>query len=299
MKNIYRRRKGMTLIESIIGVALFSILIIPISGVIMTAFQTSKKAETKQRASYVGQSILEEMEVYDKILLKDSEAKPGKKSFKLLDGEEIYKSAIEGTYISKDMVKDEFSVEVTLIKDENFEYEISNEDNINESKIDFELELLNDSLGIAKVKYKSKNVVIPNEVVLKVADDDKGRAITLRNKDNNNIIIEDNKSAKSNNKISIYLNETFDKGDINIEIENEIVNTSGDKEYLDIYIKTHGDSKGKVNIMGIKGKIKIYENVDETANEEVGDLYNIKVDVIKNSDILFTGETVKNINIKE
>ena len=69
MTNKYTRKKGMTLIEAIISVALFSILIIPISGLVMTAMKTSEKAEAKQEASYVGQGILEEMNIYDEITI--------------------------------------------------------------------------------------------------------------------------------------------------------------------------------------------------------------------------------------
>ena len=50
MINKYTRKKGMTLIEAIISVALFSILIIPISGLVMTAMKTSEKAEAKAKS---------------------------------------------------------------------------------------------------------------------------------------------------------------------------------------------------------------------------------------------------------
>ncbi len=134
MTNKYTRKKGMTLIEAIISVALFSILIIPISGLVMTAMKTSEKAEEKQEASYVGQGILEEMNIYDEITIKDGK-------FKLLDGGEIYEDS-KNLYKDKgNIIRDGFKVEVTLNKDSNFEYKPSRDSDSDDSKMDFILTL--------------------------------------------------------------------------------------------------------------------------------------------------------------
>lgn len=55
------RRKGMTLIEVVISLALFSMLSIPVAMFVNTSVSMNKKSELKQQASLVGQSVLEEL----------------------------------------------------------------------------------------------------------------------------------------------------------------------------------------------------------------------------------------------
>ncbi|MBU3137900.1 type II secretion system GspH family protein [Clostridium gasigenes] len=295
MTNKYTRKKGMTLIEAIISVALFSILIIPISGLVMTAMKTSEKAEAKQRASYVGQSILEEMEVYDEILLK---TESGEQSFMLLDGGIIKKSAevAKPNIYNGEIDRDGFKVDVTLIKDNDFEYKTSNEVDSSESEMDFKLELSKDSMGKSYVKRDITPKEISTDLVLKL--DQHGNMI-LKNKDNEtDSIINVGKVPNRKNKISIELNENFDDVGVNIEVQNEILDAGGNKEELKIYIKTPVGSNGTVNVIGVKGKVKIYENIGVTPIGETGDLYNIQVDVKKDANVIFTGKTTKNIIIK-
>ncbi|WP_352416857.1 type IV pilus modification PilV family protein, partial [Clostridium tertium] len=84
--NKVKAKKGMTLIEVIISVALLSILIVPLSGLVMSSLKNNISAEYRQKASYIGQKVLEELKAYDKITLKND---AGKKYFELLDGDEI------------------------------------------------------------------------------------------------------------------------------------------------------------------------------------------------------------------
>lgn len=63
------KRKGMTLIEVVVSLALFSILAIPVAGVVNGSISLNKKAEVKQQATLLGQSILEELASVDKLLV--------------------------------------------------------------------------------------------------------------------------------------------------------------------------------------------------------------------------------------
>lgn len=295
MINKYTRKKGMTLIEAIISVALFGILIIPISGLVMTAMKTSEKAEAKQRASYVGQGILEEMNIYDEIIIdKISD------SFKLLDGGEIHEVS-KNLYNDKgNIIRDGFNVEVTLNKDSDFEYKPSNEADSDDSKMDFVLRLSKDVIsGKTEVRCGNKIEEMPNDSILKI--DEFGKMTLSDKKTNPNIIvIEEPKVANSNNKISIYLDKTFSSNGISIDVKNENKkeNVVGNKEVLEVYIKSSQEAIGKLNVTGTKGKVKIYGNIVDIPKGEMGDLYNIQVDVEKNSDVLFTGRTTKNIVFK-
>ncbi|MBB6623417.1 type IV pilus modification PilV family protein [Clostridium gasigenes] len=287
MTNKYTRKKGMTLIEAIISVALFSILIIPISGLVMTAMKTSEKAEAKQEASYIGQGILEEMNIYDEITIKDGK-------FKFLDGGEIYEDS-KNLYKDKgNIIRDGFNVEVTLNKDSNFEYKLSSDADSDDSKMDYILTLSKNVIsGKTEVKCGNKIEEMPNDSILKI--DESGR-MTLNDNTPNKIVVE--KPKVSNNKISIYLDKTFSNKEINIDVENEKKNVTGNKEVLEVYIKSSKDVTDKLNVTGTKGKVKVYENIVDIPRGEMGDLYNIQVDVKKNSDVLFTGKTTKNIVFK-
>ncbi|MBU3133632.1 type II secretion system GspH family protein [Clostridium gasigenes] len=287
MTNKYTRKKGMTLIEAIISVALFSILIIPISGLVMTAMKTSEKAEAKQEASYIGQGILEEMNIYDEITIKDGK-------FKFLDGGEIYEDS-KNLYKDKgNIIRDGFNAEVTLNKDSNFEYKLSSDADSDDSKMDYILTLSKNVIsGKTEVKCGNKIEEMPNDSILKI--DESGR-MTLNDNTPNKIVVE--KPKVSNNKISIYLDKTFSNKEINIDVENEKKNVTGNKEVLEVYIKSSKDVTDKLNVTGTKGKVKVYENIVDIPRGEMGDLYNIQVDVKKNSDVLFTGKTTKNIVFK-
>ncbi len=69
--NKVKAKKGMTLIEVIISVALLSILIVPLLGLVMSSLKNNISAEYRQKASYIGQKVLEELKAYDKITLKN------------------------------------------------------------------------------------------------------------------------------------------------------------------------------------------------------------------------------------
>ena len=59
------KRKGYTLLEVILSVALIALLLIPISNMIMTAMKSSKRADIRQDGAVVGQQLLEELKTYE------------------------------------------------------------------------------------------------------------------------------------------------------------------------------------------------------------------------------------------
>ena len=55
MKKKRIERKGYTLLEVILSVALIALLLIPISNMIMTAMKSNKRADIRQDGAIVGQ----------------------------------------------------------------------------------------------------------------------------------------------------------------------------------------------------------------------------------------------------
>ena len=95
-----KAKKGITLIEVIISVTLLSILIIPLSTIVIKSLNNKEEASDRQKATYIGQKILEELKAYDVITLKEDS---NTKYFNLLDGLDSDKEikGVENTELKK------------------------------------------------------------------------------------------------------------------------------------------------------------------------------------------------------
>lgn len=67
MKKKRIERKGYTLLEVILSVALIALLLIPISNMIMTAMKSNKRADIRQDGAIVGQQVLEELKTFNSL----------------------------------------------------------------------------------------------------------------------------------------------------------------------------------------------------------------------------------------
>lgn len=114
------KRKGYTLLEVILSVALIALLLIPISNMIITAMKSSKKADIRQDGAVVGQQVLEELKTYDNLDLATNTP------INLLDGTRFDKvlesSTATQTMYSGSMQdgKQTYEVNILVEKDNNF-----------------------------------------------------------------------------------------------------------------------------------------------------------------------------------
>ena len=69
MRGIKRVKKGFSLIEVVISVAILVILMIPIASVTISTIKRNAEAEDKQRANFEGQKLLEELQSYNRVTL--------------------------------------------------------------------------------------------------------------------------------------------------------------------------------------------------------------------------------------
>ncbi|SCK00894.1 Tfp pilus assembly protein PilV [uncultured Clostridium sp.] len=279
MKIIRCKKKGMTLIEAIISVALLSVLIIPISGLVMTSINTNKRAEIKQEATYIGQKLLEEMKVYDEIILGVT------KEFQLLNGQKITKVGESDNFVGKFIV-DKYDVELSLNKDNQFVYDnniVSNEINTNE--MDVVVEFVSNNT----IKYNNVNYVISDNLTIKTPNNDTDELEVING--NGTVIFKVTKASERKNKILFVINNDF-KGDVNIDFHNER------DEEVSIYVKKNSAVTGNLNINAFRGKIRIYNNINNKDKNKIGNLYNINVVVKNKGNELFKGEVLQNILIK-
>lgn len=279
MKIIRCKKKGMTLIEAIISVALLSVLIIPISGLVMTSINTNKRAEIKQEATYIGQKLLEEMKVYDEIILGVT------KEFQLLNGQKITKVGESDNFVGKFIV-DKYDVELSLNKDNQFVYDnniVSNEINTNE--MDVVVEFVSNNT----IKYNNVNYVISDKLTIKTPNNDTDELEVING--DGTVIFKVTKASERKNKILFVINNDF-KGDVNIDFHNER------DEEVSIYVKKNSAVTGNLNINAFRGKIRIYNNINNKDKNKIGNLYNINVVVKNKGNELFKGEVLQNILIK-
>lgn len=303
--NKVKAKKGMTLIEVIISVALLSILIVPLSGLVMSSLKNNISAEYRQKASYIGQKVLEELKAYDKITLKND---AGKKYFELLGGDEIiqdlkedstgntFKGSFDRTIYggaSESAGKDDnlYNVEVKLEKDLNFQYEnVNNLDKNNNAA--FILNFLRDSSNnnIIKIKDNPHNsYAISNELIMEL--DKNSNNLIVYKKNESTPLVTVNKTNVDNNTIVLYIKEGFSQN-INIEFKN---NT---EETVEIHLISGDNNYSKFKIYSSIGDVILYEEKQIEENP-VADMYNYKVKVKdRENNILFEGSSSKNVNIK-
>ncbi|MGJ0841616.1 type IV pilus modification PilV family protein [Clostridium tertium] len=303
--NKVKAKKGMTLIEVIISVALLSILIVPLSGLVMSSLKNNISAEYRQKASYIGQKVLEELKAYDKITLKND---AGKKYFELLGGDEIiqdlkedstgntFKGSFDRTIYggaSESAGKDDnlYNVEVKLEKDLNFQYEnVNNLDKNNNAA--FILNFLRDSSNnnIIKIKDNPHNsYAISNELIMEL--DKNSNNLIVYKKNESTPLVTVNKTNVDNNTIVLYIKEGFSQN-INIEFKN---NT---EETVEIHLISGDNNYSKFKIYSSIGDVILYEEKQIEENP-VADMYNYKVKVKdRENNILFEGSSSKNVNIE-
>ncbi|MDV4149367.1 type II secretion system protein [Clostridium sp. AL.422] len=290
-------KKGMTLIEVIISVALLSILIIPLSGLVMSSLRNNIDAEDMQKASYIGQKVLEELKAYDDITLKIDN---GQKYFELLDGDKIiqmsdgkFAGSFDRTMYGKPSEvdgrdKDIYKIDVELFKDENFKYD--NENNLEKNtNAAFRVNFINDS-GIRKIQDSLGKVsIISNKLIIEL--EKSSSKLNVYGENSSSALLSIDKANVDNNDIVLYIKEDFSR-DMDIEFKN---NT---EEIVEIRIIKGRNSYSKFKIYSSIGDVILYEE-NEIEENSIGDLYNYKVNVKdKKNNSLFEGASSKNVNIK-
>lgn len=111
------KRKGYTLLEVILSVALIALLLIPISNMIMTAMKSSKRADIRQDGAVVGQQLLEELKTYENFATNTP-------SLNLLDGTSLTKTINTETQTAYEGMmqdgKQKYEVNILVEKNEKF-----------------------------------------------------------------------------------------------------------------------------------------------------------------------------------
>ncbi|MCE5221061.1 MAG: type II secretion system GspH family protein [Clostridium sp.] len=328
MKNNSKKYGGFTLIEVVISIAILSIMSISVYDGLMIIIKQTKAGQVKQEAALEGKKIIENM--------KASSFKiPGTIEMTLNIGGDIFQKEEdhEGNifytrYVDKDYAicnKDvsKYKEKVTLTPAKAFKTPQTTGQSV-ELNTDDGSRLKDNKLYVSKIvsqdcmrywKYSENNKYTPVEdsltVQIPMPSNSESKIemsvyFTTTDTGYQNIEIKDYKGV---HLLSIDKDDTDDK-DLVINFSNYVdsngaVPINAEIE-LDIYNKTTADIPKiyieklqalDVNVEARKGEINVYNNRAEDLEENnVGTLYDIKLEINEDNNNLFTGYDKKNMH---
>lgn len=285
--------KGISLLEILISLVIASIIVFAITSMVSMAIKTNKKSEVRQHATLLGQEIIEEIGMKDKIDEKELVLRGG-----VLLGEKT-DDLIKYTNNNYEHDNNEYDVIVTVQKNNSLEYnhfdqvpiETNNKFYINkQSGIDKKLYILKDNeidLEIPMTDEKNKTITV--EFDKKV---DKYIAKIGTDKVYKDYVLTDSKLVLNFTKD--YL---VDEGEEGITIK--VINSTA--ELLNIYIQKSYECDERIYIEQIVGntEVKQVRDKDESENSKMNSLYDITIEVKQNEKILFSSSINKNIEVIE
>lgn len=329
------KRKGYTLLEVILSVALIALLLIPISNMIMTAMKSSKRADIRQDGAVVGQQVLEELKTYDNLDLATNTP------INLLDGTSFNKilasTTATQTVYSGSMKdgKQTYEVNVLVEKDNNFNgYMAATTTASNKPDTDYSCILnlktdgtqnkayFNGASIEANIPYAGNETKLllyvrrtGNNLTLKLYDYTSGNAVEATPLCETTVNDYDATNGTTKNLVKIAIDESFTgrNNGRNPGLIPIIVDSNSAELVLDIVKEK--DAKGKISVtsslpisninfdgnpqQASTSTVTIKQNIQKQSTEDItaiGDLYKITVVVKDKGEEIFRSQVSNNLN---
>ena len=313
------RKKGYTLVEVILSLALIALLLIPISNIVMTALKTENRSETRQEGASAGQKVLEELKTYDNT---DFFSGGVPTEINLLDGTQLLNvPSGPDTYKYEGSLQDgnrTYDVTATFEKNNDFSNYMAatntaatRPDSDYVCIIKFSTDPIGDNIKIADENLKAIPPHSGKDTKL-LFDVKKGGIKVIDytdNKNNGEIASKSGITIPDNSRIKIYLDDSY-TGKIPIILNNACNNiildvVSGEKTSGKVSITSSNFLVAAgINIDGTtetvssstftaRQNIKVNSQEDVTA---VGDLYKVTLVVKYKGEEIFKSEVSNNIN---
>lgn len=314
MKLLKAKKKGVTLLEILISIAILAIVSIPVAGMLTTAVRTNKNGEDKQKATLMGQQILEEIRVTDDF--SRAVTLSGFLTINLSPG--TPSTVCTGT-------NDGFLVSVNLKKDNSIQFTEDTEEKKMDGNLYIKYEDLSGNINVSNNEgflssgntgdtiNDSFQASVDNKIIIENRNDKIIVSLKASNviSEKLSFLKKDEADKSGNIKINLMDYECYNK--LKVEVINNVTDNVAspvslylDKTNSKAYVDPPGTEPKKtdtrvVSIENSVGTLKRYNNViseDESNDKKMGSVYNVEVKVSKDSKDLFIGEAIKNIYIK-
>lgn len=288
----YKKKRGFTLVEVIISLAIISIMIIPAMNMIVNSTRNIQKAKQREQAELIGKEVIEEIKA---INLSGLTAPSSTKT--LSSGVTLKKETDSIT--GSETIEDKYKVEVTLVKRADITYaqEVRNYDDELDVSID-ENNLIIKSINGKKILKQNitgkLSIVVTNEndvikIGLKQTEDESEVPISFYNEVKSIIV-----DGKKPGNIRFNLLNQDTPVNINFIIQNNI-----DSEFNLCISRSKGTKFTSDEKITKESKGSVIITKQEFTPDEMGDIYDLNVTVKRDGEVLFEGNGYKNINFKE
>lgn len=284
MRNIFvKNKKGISLIEVIISIAILSIIIVPISMMVITSVKTSNNSQNMQQATVVTQKLIEDLKINNK---------PDGESIRLLNGT-IVLNKMTAPDIGHDLGYKSTNLDVGegFTADMSYErrdtYKSSTEAALSDSDFDIIIEMTGSKSfkltgrDISSTPYLQDSCTFSNflyiaevsDTVIELYDykaiNDKSLKYSLQNK------------SGQNGKFKIVYSSDMVDSDIKVSSYN--TTDSDTSKELTVYCYKNNSETFSNTVSNIGGYVNIYDNL-KVINVPVNDtrgIYDVTIDIYK------------------
>lgn len=291
MLSMKSKRKGMTLLEVIVSIAILGIIIVPMSNMILTSVKTNKRGEDKQQAVYLAQQVLE---AFKNVSAFEDNNGFTAQSFSLNGN--AYNLSVGSTVNTdpltvrfNDLNIGDYTLRVTLGRMQNAN--IYNNTATNNVSADYKLIVSGqDDVRVVSLNDSTSSSIsgTPNSIYITLkgtkANGSNGYSLLVKKNENdsdNNALYNLDRDT-FNSSISLSFDTSYESShQFSINLYNDTTNN------VDIYVNTPAGKNVDCVVNNIKGTITNYNVV--TGNAAVfSKNYNTKVDVIKDGTTIYT-----------
>ena len=297
------KKKGASLLEIIISIAILAIISIPIGGILITSVKTSKSTEDKQIATLMGQQMLEEIRVTDFL--------GGTSEVQFTNGVKVEPMINHSTYelvgynlLESSKTIDGYDFDIQIVQDSDVTFKENQVVNNCDATIFVKLNPSNSSHLIISNNKEFKNegsnlyfdfemnnnkLTIKNEI----------GSIEIINEKNSNIItFAKANTSQEEGSVRIYFIDGNFFNNLNISVDD--ATTKKTSLYLDKSIINEADNSSNTEDISVStknGVMTLYNNVNTVISDDkkMGNVYKTQVKVYKNSKLLFEGNGITNI----
>ena len=311
MSNSKKKKEGFTLLEVIISMAIISIMSVGIYNGYILMIKQTKAGQVKQAAALEGKKAIEEIQAsIQDSSFSDSgtELKIGSTTTigkKLTDS--FYTRNLDGNYVERITVTPtnadtggiSFNDSSNLNTDDtNYKINISKEkESDNQPVKDYIYGALINANGKEESNPDTKELESQDKIMLFMYLEKSGDVRTINIKNYKGNILLNRDLSFSTGKLNIYINFNDYKEIDNLGLKDVQINVYNNTktDVPNIYVEKSNGLNADVQIF--KGQMNLYNNRAEDKEEaKIGNLYDIKVEIMKDNDILFTGYSKKNIH---